>query len=96
MNQNKKQKKKAIVQGHRGGFKPDNTLRTFQKSLESGLEAIELDVWLSRDGVPIVSHGGSDGNMVDYGYSSEFIYDWNLRELQTLVAAEGETIPTLQ
>ena len=32
------------IQGHRGGYKPDNVLSTFTKSLESGLEAIELDV----------------------------------------------------
>jgi glycerophosphoryl diester phosphodiesterase len=29
--------KKVMVQGHRGGFKPDNTLRGFSKALEAGL-----------------------------------------------------------
>jgi len=37
-------KKHVQIQGHRGGYKPDNVLATFQKSLENGLEAIELDV----------------------------------------------------
>lgn len=36
--------KQIIVQGHRGGYKPDNTIKTFLRSLESSLEAIELDV----------------------------------------------------
>ena len=35
---------KVKIQGHRGGFKPDNILSTFRKSLENRLEAVELDV----------------------------------------------------
>jgi len=52
-----------MIQGHRGGFKPDNTMATFNRSMESGQEAIELDVWLCKDGIPVVSHGGDDGNL---------------------------------
>ena len=37
-------KRYVQIQGHRGGYKPDNVMATFQKSLENGLEAIELDV----------------------------------------------------
>lgn len=37
-------KRHVQIQGHRGGYKPDNVIATFTKSLESGLEAIELDV----------------------------------------------------
>jgi glycerophosphoryl diester phosphodiesterase len=33
-----------VIHGHRGGFKPDNTLKGFQKAIEHGLEAIEIDV----------------------------------------------------
>jgi glycerophosphoryl diester phosphodiesterase len=65
-----------MIQGHRGGFKPDNTMATFNRSMESGQEAIELDVWLSKDGIPVVSHGGDDGNLKDYGHPEEYIYDW--------------------
>ena len=37
-------KREVQIQGHRGGYKPDNVIATFKKSLENGLEAIELDV----------------------------------------------------
>lgn len=33
-----------MVLGHRGGFKPDNTIKTFKRALEAGVEAVELDV----------------------------------------------------
>lgn len=52
---------------HRGANweAPENTLPAFQRALEIGVQGIELDVHLSRDGVPVVHHdpmlGGSDG-----------------------------------
>jgi len=51
-------------------------LSTFTRSLESGQEAIELDVWISSDGVPMVIHGGDDGDLKDYGYPEDYVYEW--------------------
>ena len=46
------------VQGHRGarGLWPENTLAGFEAALRIGVDVLELDVGLSRDGVVIVSH----------------------------------------
>lgn len=74
----KRERKMPSVQGHRGGFKPDNTISTFTRSLESGLEAIELDVWITSDGIPVVCHGGCNGSLVDYGYPDDYVFDWTL------------------
>ena len=43
---------------HRGfsGKYPENTMLAFRKALETGCDGIELDVHLSRDGVPVVIH----------------------------------------
>ena len=41
-------KREVQIQGHRGGYKPDNVIGTFKKSLENGLEAIELDVRIRK------------------------------------------------
>lgn len=43
---------------HRGfsGLYPENTLLSFTKALELGVEAIELDVQLSRDGEAMIFH----------------------------------------
>jgi glycerophosphoryl diester phosphodiesterase len=46
------------VFAHRGGAKlaPENTLVAFEGGLSHGADGLELDVHLSRDGVPVVIH----------------------------------------
>jgi glycerophosphoryl diester phosphodiesterase len=43
---------------HRGASaeRPENTLVAFQRAMEIGVDALELDVHLARDGVFVVSH----------------------------------------
>ena len=43
---------------HRGasGEAPENTMAAFERALEQGADAIELDVRLTADGVPVVLH----------------------------------------
>lgn len=36
--------RRTIIAGHKGGFKPDNTLHAFSTAKNHGIEAIELDV----------------------------------------------------
>jgi glycerophosphoryl diester phosphodiesterase len=44
--------------GHRGasGLAPENTIASFDLALAQGAEALELDVRLTADGVPVVHH----------------------------------------
>lgn len=46
------------VIAHRGasGRAPENTIRAFELALEEGADALELDVHVSADGVPVVIH----------------------------------------
>ena len=46
------------IHGHRGarGLWPENTLPAFERALALGVDAVELDVGLTRDGVPVVHH----------------------------------------
>ncbi|MCU0942995.1 MAG: hypothetical protein MUE35_10650, partial [Hydrogenophaga sp.] len=46
------------LQGHRGarGLAPENTLAGFERALAIGVTTLELDVVLSAEGVPVVSH----------------------------------------
>ena len=46
------------LQGHRGarGLAPENTLAGFEAALAIGVTTLELDVVLSADGVPVISH----------------------------------------
>jgi glycerophosphoryl diester phosphodiesterase len=46
------------LQGHRGarGLFPENTIEGFRAALALGIDAIEFDVGMTADGVPVVSH----------------------------------------
>ena len=46
------------VQGHRGarGYLPENTLPAFARALELGVDTLELDCGVTRDGVVVVHH----------------------------------------
>jgi glycerophosphoryl diester phosphodiesterase len=49
---------RPAVIAHRGACRraPENTLEAFRLAFRMGADAIELDVMLSRDGVPVVIH----------------------------------------
>ena len=53
--------KNIIVEGHRGycARYPENTLPSFEAALELGVDAIEFDVWLTSDKVPVLMHDGN-------------------------------------
>lgn len=80
--------------GHRGacGHAPENTLLSMRKALEFGADAIEFDVQMSRDGVPVIMH---DETLPRTTNGTGHVTDHTLAELQTLDAGEGERIPSL-
>ncbi|MGE5320653.1 MAG: fructose 1,6-bisphosphatase [Hyphomicrobiaceae bacterium] len=49
---------KALVIAHRGasGYLPENTLEAYQRAIDLGADAIELDLISTKDGVLIASH----------------------------------------
>lgn len=48
---------------HRGAraHAPENTLDAFRLALDMGATGLESDVWLTRDGVPVLDHDGEFG-----------------------------------
>ena len=46
------------IHGHRGarGLLPENTLPGFERAIALGVDALELDIGMTRDGVPVVHH----------------------------------------
>ncbi|MBI3507713.1 MAG: glycerophosphodiester phosphodiesterase [Proteobacteria bacterium] len=46
------------VHGHRGtrGTRPENTLAAFEEALRVGVDVLELDLGVTKDGVVVVSH----------------------------------------
>ncbi|MEM2930505.1 MAG: glycerophosphodiester phosphodiesterase family protein [Thermoproteota archaeon] len=81
--------------GHRGAkfYEPENTLRSFRKALELGVDAVELDVRRTRDGELVVIHDAEvDRTTNGKGLVSEL----TLKEIKRLVTEKGEKIPTLE
>jgi glycerophosphoryl diester phosphodiesterase len=46
------------LQGHRGarGLRPENTLPSFEAAFDAGVAAVETDLHLTQDGVPVICH----------------------------------------
>lgn len=49
---------KVSVHGHRGAraCRPENTLAAFEYAIDAGADAIEMDIVVTVDGVPMVAH----------------------------------------
>lgn len=91
-----------LVIGHRGAPSraPENTLASFQAALEIGVDGLELDVHLSRDGHLVVIH---DANLKRTTSGEGFVHEHTLAELKALDAGSwygaafaGERIPTFE
>ena len=99
-----------LVIGHRGNatHAPENTLESFRQAAALGVDAIELDVRLTRDGVPVVIHDPTLGRTTDRG---DAVADISLAQLRRADAGatftpdagatfpfrgRGLTIPTLR
>lgn len=88
--------------GHRGASAdaPENTLTSMKLAWEQGADAIELDLWLSKDGKLIVFH---DTTTKRFDGKTRKISDFTWAETQQLDVGEwksaqfkGERIPTLE
>ncbi len=72
---------------------PENTLASFEAALQLNYAYLELDVQLSKDGVPIVFHDFTLERVTN-GKGKVKDYDWG--ELQRLKVHGQERIPTLR
>jgi glycerophosphoryl diester phosphodiesterase len=53
--------RRVIGFAHRGSpawYQRENTLPAFRRALAAGVSGLESDVWLTRDGVPVLHHDG--------------------------------------
>ncbi|WP_078893938.1 MULTISPECIES: glycerophosphodiester phosphodiesterase [unclassified Streptomyces] len=81
--------------GHRGvmGVEPENTLRSFVAAQRAGLDLIELDLHLSKDGALVVMHDAEVDRTTD---GSGPIAEKTLAELRALDAGRGERVPVFE
>ncbi|HEX6981649.1 MAG TPA: glycerophosphodiester phosphodiesterase [Balneolaceae bacterium] len=92
----------CITIAHRGAsaYFPENTMAAFEAAVKMEADMIELDVMLSKDGVPVVFH---DAQLNAHTNGRGFVNHCTLEELKKLDAGSwfnpefsDEQIPTLQ
>ena len=85
---------RIIVTGHRGaaGLEPENTLRSFRRACDLGVDRVETDVHLTRDGHLVCIHDATVGRTTD---GSGPVREMTLAEIRRLDAGQGERVPTL-
>jgi glycerophosphoryl diester phosphodiesterase len=87
-----------LVVAHRGASAaaPENTVPAFEAAARAGADVVELDVRLSRDGVPVVCHDPDVSATTDGGGQ---VHTLSVAELKRLDAGAGgprAEIPTLE
>jgi glycerophosphoryl diester phosphodiesterase len=86
------------IVAHRGASStfPENTLESFQGGIDAGADAVELDVRMTADGVPVIMHDLEVSNTTD---GAGFIHLLTLAEVKALDASKGRgpraEVPTL-
>lgn len=75
------------------GVEPENTLRSFVAAQNAGLDLIELDLHLSKDGALVVMHDADVDRTTD---GRGPIADKTLAELRALDAGRGERVPVFE
>ncbi len=75
------------------GVEPENTLRSFVRAEQAGMDAIELDLHLSKDGALVIMHDAEVDRTTD---GRGAIADLTLAELRGLDAGQGERVPLFE
>ena len=84
-----------MIIGHRGaaGYEPENTLLSFRRAVDIGVDWIEFDLHRSADGHLVVIHDETVDRTTN-GHGR--VRDMTLGQLKGLDAGKGQQIPTLQ
>jgi glycerophosphoryl diester phosphodiesterase len=85
----------ALRIAHRGasGLYPENTMLAFRRAVEIGVDYLEVDVHLTRDGELVVIH---DETLERTTNGTGLVHDHTLAQMQALDAGQGEHVPLLQ
>jgi len=81
--------------GHRGAMdlEPENTLRSINRAIDLGVDAIEIDVYRTKDKELVVLHyEGLEKTTNGKG----LVWEHTLSDIKKLDAGKGERVPTLQ
>jgi len=80
---------------HRGAsaYAPENSLIAFEKAAEMGADSVEIDIHITADDVPVVTH---DGDLKRVFGIDGAIKDLSLAQLSAVLPSDREPIPTFE
>ncbi|MDE6965629.1 MAG: hypothetical protein K2O94_01475 [Clostridiales bacterium] len=86
--------KGIVIAGHRGNpaLYPENTLQSFASAIDCGVDMIETDIRITKDGELVLMHDADVKRTTD---GCGLVRDLSLKQLKTLNAGNGQSIPTL-
>ena len=81
--------------GHRGAraYAPENTISSFRKALEIGVDAVELDVRKTKDNHIVVIH---DADVKRTTNGEGLVSELTLKQIKDFSTEGGEKIPTFE
>ncbi len=86
---------KILKIGHRGakGYAPENTLASFKKALDLGVDMVEFDIHACQTGQLVVIH---DRRVDRVANGQGYVADISLAELKKLRIKDNQSIPTVE
>ena len=83
------------VIAHRGGraYAPENTMAAFRNAIARGIDWLEFDVQMTKDGSLVVIHDETVDRTTD---GTGAVRDLTLEKIRSLDAGEGEQVPTFE
>lgn len=96
--------RKILVHGHRGarGVRPENTIPAFEYAIQSGVDALELDMAVTKDDVIVVSHdpvlrppvcSGPQPSAVIHQLPLSAVLTWDCGAVQNPRFPKQQTVP---
>ena len=85
----------VYIIGHRGApiYLPENTIESFKKAIEIGVDFIECDIHLTKDEKIVIIHDATVDRTTD---GKGYVRDFTLDELRQLHINNGSKIPTIE
>jgi len=86
---------RMMIIGHRGAaaLEPENTLISIERAMDIGVDAVEIDVHLSKDKELVVIHDATVDRTTN---GTGPVSSYTVQEIKRLDAGKGEAIPLLQ
>jgi glycerophosphoryl diester phosphodiesterase len=96
--------RKIEVQGHRGAraSRPENTIPAFEFAIAAGVDALELDMAVTKDNIIVISHdpvlhppvcSGPQPKAIIHSLTLEQVKQWDCGAIQNPEFATQQTIP---